>query len=86
MVPRRHKGDSKTFEELTFEEQAKAMNMNALQFRKQLRAHLRRAKKEGRDEGDVLRVRLDLLNHILADFPLQQPSVATVRIKASTQV
>jgi len=42
MNPKRHKDDTKTFEELTFQEQAKTMNMTALQFRKQLKAHLRR--------------------------------------------
>lgn len=35
-----------------FQEQAKAMNMTALQFRKQLNAHLRRAVKEDRDKEE----------------------------------
>jgi len=69
MNARRHKGDTKTFEELTFEEQAKAMNMTALQFRKQLTAHLRRANDEGKHEEDVLRTRLRLLENILAEHP-----------------
>ena len=65
MQPRRHQNDTKTFEELSFEEQTKAMNMTALQFRKQLTAHLRRANEEGRSEQDVLRKRLKLLKNIL---------------------
>jgi hypothetical protein len=69
MNPRRHKGDTKTFEELSFAEQVKAMNMTALQFRKQLNAHLRRAKAEDRHSDDVLDKRLSLLESILADFP-----------------
>lgn len=67
MDPRRHKGDTKTFEELTFQEQAKAMNMTALQFRKQLTAHLRKAAEEGRSTSEVLRTRLQLLERILED-------------------
>jgi len=68
MNPRRHKGDTKTFEELTFQEQAKAMNMTALQFRKQLTAHLRRADAEGRASQRIARSRLRLLERILQDF------------------
>ena len=69
MNPRRHKGDTKTFEELSFAEQVKAMNMTALQFRKQLNAHLRRAKAEDRDGDAILDKRLGLLEGILGDFP-----------------
>ncbi len=64
MNPRRHQNDSKNFEELTFEEQVKSMNMAAMQFRKKLTAHLRRAEEEGRDREDVLRNRLTLLENI----------------------
>jgi hypothetical protein len=64
---RRHKNDTKTFDELTFEEQAKAMNMCALQFRKQLNAHLKRAVEEERQIQKVLRSRLDLLRSIIND-------------------
>jgi len=69
MVQRRHKRDTKDFGELTFQEQARAMNMTALQFRKQLNAHLRLAAREGRDRKAILRTRLKLLQNILADFP-----------------
>jgi hypothetical protein len=62
---RRHKRDTKTFEEETFTEQAKTMNMTALQFRKQLEAHLRRADNEGRSRDAVLKRRLGLLRNIL---------------------
>ena len=69
MNPRRHKGDTKTFEELTYSEQAKAMNMTALQFRKQLKAHLRRVKEEDRLNPErVVRDRLSLLAGIIRDF------------------
>jgi len=69
MNSRRHKGDTKTFEELTFQEQAKAINMTALQFRKQLSAHLRRVKEEDRlDPEGVLQDRLRLLERIIGDY------------------
>jgi hypothetical protein len=41
------------------------MNMTALQFRKQLEAHLRRADNEGRSRDAVLKRRLGLLRNIL---------------------
>jgi hypothetical protein len=68
MSPRRHKRDTKTFEEETFTEQAKTMNMTALQFRKQLEAHLRRAIAEGRARDAVLKSRLGLLQRILDQY------------------
>ncbi len=68
MNPKRHKRDTKTFEELTFQEQAKTMNMTALQFRKQLAAHLRRAVEEDRDPQSIVRTRLRLLERIMEDF------------------
>jgi hypothetical protein len=68
MNPKRHKRDTKTFEELTFQEQAKTMNMTALQVRKQLAAHLRRAEEEGRASQRIVRMRLRLLERILKDF------------------
>jgi hypothetical protein len=81
--PRRHKGDTKTFEELNFQEQAQAMNMTALQFRKQLAAHLRRANEEGRSPSEVLRSRLQLLERILAEY-LVRPDVKTGAAMAET--
>jgi hypothetical protein len=76
MNQRRHQRDTKTFEQLTFVEQVKAMNMNALQFRKQLEAHLRRADEEGRNRSEVLNTRLDLLRNIISAYELAtQPRV-----------
>ena len=68
MNPPRHKNDTRTFAELTFQEQAKTMNMTALQFRNQLTAHLRRADEEGRPRGEVLTGRLSLLRRILEEY------------------
>jgi hypothetical protein len=78
MNPRRHQNDTKTFAELTFEEQVKAMNMNALQFRKQLKAHLRRADEEGRSRREVLNARLDLLRNILDTYAdeVREPAIS----------
>ena len=66
---RRHQNDMKTFEEETFKEQSLTMTATALNFRRELKAHLRRAKQEGRDVERVLRTRLGLLKKILADYP-----------------
>jgi hypothetical protein len=68
VTSRRHKRDTRTFEELTFQEQAKTMNMTSLQFRKQLIAHLRRVEQEGRSPERVIRARLGLLERIISDF------------------
>jgi len=76
MNPRRHKHDTKTFAELTFGQQVLAMNMTALNFRRQLKAHLRRAVQQGMDREDVLRKRLDLLESILRDYPETQITVS----------
>ena len=80
MNPRRHQNNTKTFEELTFEEQAKAMNMNALQFRKQLHAHLRRANGKGRPRWEVLKSRLNLLRSII-DAYADQEKGPTIRFR-----
>jgi len=65
---RRHQNDSKTFEELTFKEQALAMNAAAAQFRKMLDANLRRAAAEGRGVDRVRATRVGLLERIVADY------------------
>jgi len=86
MNPRRHQNDTKTFEELTFEEQVLAMNMNALQFRKQLKAHLRRADKEGRSRHDVLVTRLTLLRNILDDYADQvKEPISSVQVRKRSE-
>ncbi len=78
MNPRRHQNDTKTFAELTFAEQAKAMNMNALQFRKQLAAHLRRAEEERQSPREVLNARLNLLQNILGTYAdqVKEPTIS----------
>lgn len=63
-----HEGYSKKFEELTFSQQARSISMRILVFRKALKAHLRQAKKEGRQVNEVARARLDLLRNVLKDF------------------
>lgn len=68
MNSRRHKSDTKTFEELNFREQALAMNAAAAQYRKMLNANLRRAEKEGRSVESVRRIRLGLLERIVRDY------------------
>jgi hypothetical protein len=78
---RRHQADTKTFEELTFNQQVLAMNMTALNFRRQLKAHLRRAEEEGRETESVLRIRLGLLEKILADF---SPLSISVRFRSQS--
>jgi hypothetical protein len=65
---RRHKQDTATFEELDFHGQARAMNATILQFRKQFRAHLRRAAQEGRDVQSVRRVGVGLLERATLDL------------------
>ncbi len=51
--PRRHKDDTKTFDELTFAEQAKSINAQIVELQRSIGAHLRRAESEGRDVGRV---------------------------------
>lgn len=58
---RRHQGDAKTFEELTFAEQAKAINIRVVGLGRSVRAHLRRATQEGRD---LERVRVKCINKL----------------------
>jgi hypothetical protein len=86
MNPRRHQDDTKTFAELTFEEQAKAMSMRALQFRQELHAHLRRADEEGRVLRDVLNARLNLLRNILAFYAdqLKEPT-SSVHVRTGSE-
>ena len=60
----RHKNVSKNFEDMTFQEQNHAMNRNALQFRRQLILHLRKAEADGRCTKEVLNRRIRLLGRI----------------------
>ena len=61
-----HANYRNTFEELTFQQQARSISMTALQFRKELKAHLRRAKEEGKEVDKIREARLDLLRRILS--------------------
>ena len=65
---RRHKTVSKNFEDMTFKEQNHAMNRNALQFRRQLIIHLRKAKADGRCTREVLDSRARLLGRVLENL------------------
>jgi hypothetical protein len=78
---RRHKTVTKTFEELTFKEQNHAMNRNALEFRKQLTAHVRKAKAEGRCTKEVLTGRLRLLDRIFGHYAneIEKPGISVSR-------
>jgi hypothetical protein len=49
--PRRHKDDTKTFNELTFAEQARSINAHIVQLQQSIRAHLNKAESEGRNVG-----------------------------------
>jgi len=50
---RRHKDDTKAFDELTFAEQAKSINAQIVELQRAIGAHLRRAGNEGRNAGRV---------------------------------
>ncbi len=45
----RHKNDTRTFEGLTFQGQAKSINAQLSTLTRAVRAHVRRARQEGRD-------------------------------------
>ena len=77
---RRHKTVIKSFEDLTFQEQNQAMNRNVLQFRKQLHAHVRKAKAEGRCTKEVLKSRVRLLDRIFGHYAKE---IATPAISVS---
>jgi hypothetical protein len=81
---RRHKTVTKAFEELTFEEQNRAMNQNFVQFRKQLNAHVRKAKAEGRCTKEVLKRRVRLLDRILGHYAheIEAPAILVSDRKA----
>ena len=60
----KHKHVTKKFEDMTFQEQNHAMNRNALQFRRQLILHLRKAEADGQCTKEVLNRRIRLLGRI----------------------
>ena len=73
---KRHNTAKKSFEELTFEEQNHAMNRNALQFRRQLTAHVQKAKAEGHCTKELLNRRLRLLDRIFGHYATELGSPA----------
>lgn len=50
---RRHKDDTKDFNELNFGEQARSINAHIVVLQRSIAAHLKRAESEGRDAGRV---------------------------------
>lgn len=52
-MDRRHQNDTKNFDELTFSEQAKAINIRIVGLQRCIVAHERRAEKESRDVATV---------------------------------
>jgi hypothetical protein len=50
---RRHKDDTKDFNELNFGEQARSINAHIVVLQRSIVAHLKRAESEGRDMGRV---------------------------------
>lgn len=54
MVARRHKSDTRTFEELSYTEQAKSISAQLLVLQRAIHAHARRAEEEGRNPGETM--------------------------------
>lgn len=73
--PRRHQGDTKTFDELTYAEQAKSINAQIVEIQRSIAAHLRRAGTEGRDVQSARRKCINQLRRLL-DRVLGQPRSA----------
>ena len=48
MAKQRHKSDTKTFEELSYAEQAKSISAQLIAIQRSIRAHMRRAEEESR--------------------------------------
>ena len=56
---------TKTFEELSFKEQAQSITSYINVLERMIRANLRRAKKEGRDASTVMRKRLEQIQRVI---------------------
>lgn len=52
MVSRRHRGDTRTFEELDFAEQAKSISAQIVVLQRAIRAHARRTGMESNRDAD----------------------------------
>jgi hypothetical protein len=78
---RRHQGDKKTFEELNFAEQAKAINIKAVWFLDATRSHIRKCVQEhgtGRAQSLPLKVAQQLRS--MADHVEAIPVPATLEV------
>jgi len=56
-MPRRHKSDTKTFEEETYAEQAKTINAAIIYLGKAIKANIKRAKLEGKKNPKDKRIK-----------------------------
>ena len=65
---------------MTFKEQNQAMNRNALQFRRQLMLHLRKAKADGQCTKEVLNSRVRLLGRVFGNYSkeIEAPALSLV--------
>lgn len=57
-MPRRHKSDTKTFEEETYAEQAKTINAAIVYLGKVIKANIKRAKLEGKKIQKINELRI----------------------------
>ena len=65
----RHKGDTATFEQLNFKEQAQSLNADlVLYLPKAIRAHVDKARDEGRDQGETLKKCIKLVDRLKAEL------------------
>ncbi|MFA6448966.1 MAG: hypothetical protein WCX65_05855 [bacterium] len=56
-----HQGDSKTFEQLSFDEQSKSINAQIVNLKKAIEANIRLAGQKGKDENGVRKKRIQQL-------------------------
>ncbi len=54
MGKRRHKNDTKTFEELSYAEQAKSISAQLVVLQRSIRAHTRRSEEENRNSEETM--------------------------------
>lgn len=71
---KRHQGDTKSFEELNFKEQALSINGQIATLRKAIRAHVRRAALQGRSTVAVHRKCTGQVERMLAVLKTGQRS------------
>jgi len=56
-MARRHKGDTKTFEEETYREQSRTINMEIVHLGKAIKANIKRALSEGKKNPKDIRIK-----------------------------